>query len=84
MLGSLLSSVFIFALDSCLHFSHLYLSVDSKVYSFKKLFKHFSKEFSKARLKVMKGLYVIDCLEHFPQVTIVFYIPEKSLSMIEG
>lgn len=38
---------------------------------------HLSREDSNARLRVMKGLKVMDFLLHFTQVTIVFYIPTK-------
>ena len=75
-LGSLLNSVFILAFDSYLHFSHLYLSVDSKVSSFKNPKILLSKLDSNARLSVIKGLKVIDYFWHFPQVTMVFCIPK--------
>jgi len=42
---------------------------------------HFSIEFSKAKLRVINGLYVIDLLLHFPQVTIVFCIPIKVMTI---
>ncbi len=73
--GNLLNSVFILAFDDLLHLSHLYKSEDSRVSSFKKFAMHLSNVDSKARLKVIKGLYVIDFLVHFTHVTIVFYIP---------
>ena len=77
MLGSLLSSVLIFAFELFLHFSHLYrslpsLSEHSSESSLRKFEIHFSRLESNARLRVMNGLYVTDFASHEPQVTIVF------------
>jgi hypothetical protein len=78
MFGSLVSSVFIFALEFYLHFSHLYWSLKSKESSFRKLTMHLSSWYSKAKLSVINGLKVIDLLLHLPQVTMVLSIPKEN------